>query len=711
MASFSIDAGNAPVAPAQVGGAVTQLRANPTPVGRGNQVIQGNGNGLSEGTLRALGKLGSDLLAPKIKEDAQRQYMQGVERAMQGEAVKDIVESRPWYTEIFGPSASVQGARAYTMAQQVAKFGADMERQMPKLREQGPEALTAAFQETMAKLQTGDEGTDMAITSQFVEQMAPLYKRHAKEHYVWQQEKASAAQLDAWVTLGSAYQQRAKAFAKGDGTVTAEDMEAETSRLVGSLIPFADQGGESHERNMVAFVEGAAANGDFHTIAALKKAGVYDKIDPRARLRLDGILRQSGQQALGQALLTEPGLAVEMAKFTYDTARDPRTIPEAAARLNKLGRDLTGADVDLVTGQDVERATGMTMQTQAREDEQATKVARTAEAKQAEQKLKLSIAESLATPQPGGLGFRPGPHADSADGQAAGMNLWLKNPDPKARASLLNYNKEVEFKDIQAQLSTSLNTKEFTLNTQHTLDIWRSMDDIAKGKYFSKDQQETLTMLDSQLADAGGAQAAGVWQSVLAQKQYTQYKPRKNDKSELAAGIRQYVQDKHTSWFGSDLSEDGQAAFLMAVAKEAASGNGLISDKTAAIRAAAAAEQRGRVGRIGTNAWLSGTDNTTSPLRILEGKGSNMGTDEAGEAFDQYLENKAKELGVVGAEKVIYRLPDAAGRARFSVQWVNGERTQSHLFTTDEVAALGKAKRGDAEARAQAKRDMYTKPL
>src|SRR5262245_48675219 len=122
--TFSIDPGS-PVTPRQTAGEVAVMsNIQPSAVAQQIAPMAQVDTGINGATVDALLKMGSDVLQPQIKAAAQQQFMEGVQRASTGEAVKDIVESQPWYTQVFGPSSAVAGARAYTVATQVAGFGA-----------------------------------------------------------------------------------------------------------------------------------------------------------------------------------------------------------------------------------------------------------------------------------------------------------------------------------------------------------------------------------------------------------------------------------------------------------------------------------------------------------------------------------------------------------------------------------------------------------
>ncbi|RPA32810.1 hypothetical protein EGC79_20400 [Shewanella vesiculosa] len=84
-------------------------------------------------TMAALMKLGGNLLAPAVKREQETQFMQGMQRAAEGEAVKEIVDEQPWYSKVFGATSLVDGARTYTAAAKAASIATDLDSRMPEI--------------------------------------------------------------------------------------------------------------------------------------------------------------------------------------------------------------------------------------------------------------------------------------------------------------------------------------------------------------------------------------------------------------------------------------------------------------------------------------------------------------------------------------------------------------------------------------------------
>lgn len=640
--------------------------------------------GLNDATVNAMLKLGGDILAPRIKEAQTQQFMDGVKQAMTGEALTDIVKERPWYTEIFGPSSAVQGARAYTVASTVAKFGADMERKMPKLAEQGPEALDEAVKGLTAQLMTGDAAADAAITSQVVDQMAPLYKRHAKEHYLYQQRRASDAQVDAWSSLGAAYQQRAAAAATGDKTVSPKDVQADADRLIGNMSPFADQSVEGYELNVSKFLEASAKAGNFQVVKLFKDKGFFDQLPPEHRSKLESVFRAAGGQALANAM---PSFALDVAMLVNDTAQDPRQLPARVAALNAKAAAMTGVDLkdaQLIQNSSLDNITGNILRAQATAAEKAHESA----------VIGAAVQGSLYEPGAVAKGKAIGLFKEKDVEQAALREWMAQAPDPTKRAAMLNAAPTEVYGAIKAELQSALYTDEATPGTQRVANMYASLSEETKGAYFNSDQQKLLDRYNSYVS--AGEQPAAAWQRARVAAPLSKYVLDAKDKDESAKAIRSWVEKKAervngvAGWLGiNGIDDNGIRVLQTLTGRQLASGRGINSMETSVARALSETLTSGRAEIVGERVILNAQAGSVPVLReLMTGKDS-MGEKEAADVFDKFVKDKAKAVGADLHEYMIQRLPDGAGQSRFIVESTSKEgEVKSFYFNSAELRAL-----------------------
>src|SRR5690606_33641123 len=118
LTTFSFQVGN-PVslarpskqgAPLRGGVAATAPRGVPQISGAGITEAARVGAEDMENLLRFAGAV----IGPRIEREQDAAYWEGVKKAASGQGIKEILDEQPWYSQIFGDTPMVQGARAYT---------------------------------------------------------------------------------------------------------------------------------------------------------------------------------------------------------------------------------------------------------------------------------------------------------------------------------------------------------------------------------------------------------------------------------------------------------------------------------------------------------------------------------------------------------------------------------------------------------------------
>lgn len=693
--TFSIDTGN-PVM-AQGGAESSAVMSQIQPNQPGAQTVAPAtqvDTAMNQRTIDALLKMGSDMLQPQIKAVQAEQFMEGVQRASTGEAVKDIVESQPWYTQLFGPSSAVAGARGYTVATQVAQFGADMEAAMPELAQQGPEALTAKLNGFMKTVMTGDTAADMAITSQIVDQMAPLYKRQAKEHYIWQQKQANNAQQDAWTSAAKGLQSRFAAHAKDPTVVTQADVQAEGDRFLGLLNPFPGQSDESYEKNVARMVASAGDQGNFQVISLLKDRGIYDKISPELRTSLDGHLRGAATRTLSQ-LQGTPEFAEPMARLFYDMTQNPSTIPASIDRLNKAASKVSGVPPEygqLISPANADNLMGRIATSQLHEATAQQKAADKLAADATAKARAFAMASSSQGVKPCIAIGKANGGCDADDAQQAVGAQFLGSATPAAAAATLNRNLGFTSDIAQRALKEPLNAAEYSPAMDRVAEVYANMTPETRGRYFTDDQ---VLLLDRyQVIRSGGAvkgEAAYANAKVLLPMGKSWLD--KNEKMESAKTIRSVVEKKYENWVGWNQINDYDMNVVQGVLGESLKKYRDFGSMDSAVRISLErAEASGVIEKLGSRVIIGQQPSTMfKPFKdqMLQGK-SSAGPVETGEAFEAVLAKHAEAANVDPDKTAILRMPDVGGEARFLVFGERDGRQTSFAITGQEVrAAIG----------------------
>jgi len=260
------------------GGFVSQVAPIPTPQPT-----------IADKTLDSILEMGKGVLQVKLKEQQNKAFLGGVQKVMQGEALKDIVDDQPWYTSIFGPSSTVEGARAYSQISQVDKFTGDLYGDMDRLQKIDPNKVGEEVNSKMSQFLTGDDVTDTAIQMKMVESVGPFFKAHAKNHYKWQQTEMQTQVTNAMLQAGSTIQAAAKGWV--DGTSTPEDRQQALAGAISSWQPLAGQSSKSYWEAIKTATITSMAEGNHYMAQAVwadhqGKGSLYDAAPADIKLDL-----------------------------------------------------------------------------------------------------------------------------------------------------------------------------------------------------------------------------------------------------------------------------------------------------------------------------------------------------------------------------------------------------------------------------------------
>src|SRR5690606_8395918 len=139
-------------------------------------------------TYALLMNLGARLLEPQIQKVQTQRFLERAQRVAQGEALKEIVDEQPWFTQNFGTSSSVQGARAVAQMKGVDDYLTDVANDMPNLQKLSSKEFGQQITGKMKDFLTGDSVADAAIQMKMVEATGGLFKAHTKANYKYTQD-------------------------------------------------------------------------------------------------------------------------------------------------------------------------------------------------------------------------------------------------------------------------------------------------------------------------------------------------------------------------------------------------------------------------------------------------------------------------------------------------------------------------------------------
>jgi hypothetical protein len=145
------------------------------------------GTGIS---IDEFNKLTQGAIQPYIDRAKKEQYAQGMSQAAQGKSLIDIQNDQPWYTKIYGPDATVQGAQMYNVNAAMNDAQTSFMQAMPQLREKSPDQVRGYLVGKMQEVQpTGDPYTDAMVQQKLAEQLPQMLSQHMQQYTQYTQEQ------------------------------------------------------------------------------------------------------------------------------------------------------------------------------------------------------------------------------------------------------------------------------------------------------------------------------------------------------------------------------------------------------------------------------------------------------------------------------------------------------------------------------------------
>lgn len=269
-------------------------------------------------TADFLGKVAGAQFGQMVKKAQEEAFVRGAAKAASGEAMAEIANSQPWYQSIFGDTAVVEGARAYTIKAGVARWTAEHINQMDKLAERSPDEVPAYLTQSMQQYMTGDAATDQQLQAELLAQVPTLVKEHTKQHYALWQKRADTAASEAITNSMALFEQYS------NGTIDV-DPQGAANIMAGIEQSFALQPGmdpEAHYNRVSKAILGAATTGQFKTVSALGGLGYLDKLSAEDQVELNTRLRKAAPAKLREAAQAMSGKLFELFRNPPLTEQD-----------------------------------------------------------------------------------------------------------------------------------------------------------------------------------------------------------------------------------------------------------------------------------------------------------------------------------------------------------------------------------------------------
>lgn len=301
---------------------------------------------VNSATMDMLLSMGSQVLETAIAKKESEQFLRGAQRVAQGEALKDIIDEQPWYTQIFGESAEINGAKTIAQISQVDKYTQSLYEDMPRLQTMGQEAVGKEVNSKMLQFLTGDAATDAVIQQKMVEAGGPFYTAHTKAHYKYTQ--TTMQQQVAGMMTSSANTFQAASRQRLEGTVSDKDWAAMQSQAAQSLLPLVGQSADSYWSAVEEATLNAMASGNHHYSGVVFSSGLLDNAPVELKTKLlDERIKYETRTREREGFL-EFGAAVGQLKGQARAGViSPAQIAQQVDDMNEIFRARTGIEGDL----------------------------------------------------------------------------------------------------------------------------------------------------------------------------------------------------------------------------------------------------------------------------------------------------------------------------------------------------------------------------
>lgn len=294
---------------------------------------------------------------PGLEEQKQKQMWEGFVAARGGMAQKEIDDSQPWYTHVFGPTNYQFGAATYTAMDKTAQAEQDIMQRMPSLRKLSPQDMAAELNRVNGSMMTGDGFADAIIQKTFMDRAGPMMDVYHKESVAWQQQDLMNKSLQAFNSAAGAYEATAKAQAELGGSQPMDpkvvDQQKESLRnLLDVITPSANQTDASIKAITTTAIKQMVSQGQWHTYHALEKLGVMNAMDADDREKLLEYVDKQENRAR-QQYAADPVSQEMLARIAFTGAAGIGGKPtwDMIKQFNDRFRAQTGIDSDYFTTQ------------------------------------------------------------------------------------------------------------------------------------------------------------------------------------------------------------------------------------------------------------------------------------------------------------------------------------------------------------------------
>jgi hypothetical protein len=277
--------------------------------------------------IDTLNKLTQGLIQPYIDRAKKEQYAEGMSQAAQGKSLIQIQNDQPWYTQIFGPDATVQGAQMYNVNAAMNDAQTQFMQAMPQLREKSPDQVRAYVVGKMADVPaTGDQYTDAMIQQKLAEQLPQMLSQHMQQYVQYTQEQ----NYKSFTNMGTSAAKAMQATLQANPAPTDDDIASAHAAYNANLVKPDGMTQESYDRALKDITLSNAMNGNWQGVRAVQQTPGWAQMDPLQKAELtDKIPLLEAQAASKNPAYAQDLTSAEALQFNMTKGVSPYASTEA----------------------------------------------------------------------------------------------------------------------------------------------------------------------------------------------------------------------------------------------------------------------------------------------------------------------------------------------------------------------------------------------
>ncbi|MDN7581598.1 hypothetical protein [Burkholderia orbicola] len=275
------------------GGGSTSFSGGPSGTGQSSGSVAAGGNAMQFAdavarrgmqNIDTLNKLAGGLLQPYIERQKKLQYAEGMAQAAQGKSLIEIENDQPWYTKLFGPDATTQGAQAFNMAAAMQDAQSQFMQAMPQLREKSPDQVRQYIVGKMGEVQpSGDPYFDAMVQQGLAEQLPKMLSAHMGQYMQFTQEQA----YNGFTNLGASGGQALQDTMKANNNLTSDAVAQAHADYTNLLVKPENMTTEAYQRGLRDTVLSNAQKGNWQAVRAIKDMPAWQEMPTQMKDNLE----------------------------------------------------------------------------------------------------------------------------------------------------------------------------------------------------------------------------------------------------------------------------------------------------------------------------------------------------------------------------------------------------------------------------------------